>query len=391
MNVKLLRIALPWLVMALLLPVLALSFTALPVKAGCGCGGGGDPAPVTKTVSIDVSPGGGGDVGIEGQPPAAYPVTRTMLLGDTVYLDASPADGYYFVGWGGDLTGNKNPVYVRMTADRTITAHFFPEEIVSEDNRLQISFPVGTVVQDREGAPLSGLEIAINETPLPPPPEADIVGLPYELGPHGATFDQPVTLNFSYDPSQIPPRVAEEELLMGYYDEEADQWLVLSSAVDMASDTVSTQVDHLSTFAVLAPKPLLLPAAFTTSALTISPLETDIGETVTVSVLVTNTGEVEGSYSVALELNGLVKETKVVTLPGGSQEVVFSTSGDEAGSYSVDVNGLEGSFTVREAPLLPIVLPDAVMWAILGLAIAALVASAVIFPIVSMRRRDDYY
>jgi uncharacterized repeat protein (TIGR02543 family) len=382
MNAKLLKIALPWLVLALLLPVLALSLTAGTV-AGCPC------ERVTANLRVAVSPHGAGDVEVAGQMPYDYPVTRTVEAGQPVYLEAYPADGYYFVGWSGDLTGNENPTEIDIDADAEITAHFFPEEIVSEDSGLQIIFPAGTVVQDGYGELLIGLDIAVDEMPLPPPHEANIVGLPYDLGPHGATFDRPVTINFSYDPSQIPPRVAEEELLLAYYDDETAQWLVLPSAVDMASHNVTTLVDHLSIFAVIAPNPPPLPAAFTTSALTVSPLEVEIGETVAISVLVTNTGELEGSHSLTLVVNGLVVETTEITLAPGSQQVAFSTAGDEAGTYSVAVDGLEGSFTVLEAPLFPIVLPAAVMWVILGLALAALVVSAVIFPIVKMRR--DYY
>jgi len=368
--------------------VLAVSFTASTVEAGCPCGDD-NPSPlppVTKTVRVDVSPSGGGDVEVAGRLPYAYPVTRTLVNSQPVYLEALPADGYYFVGWSGDLTGNENPTEVKITTDAEIMAHFFPEEIVSEDNMLRIVFPAGTVVQDRDGELLIGLELAIVDTPLPPPPEADIVGLPYDLGPHGATFDQPVTINFSYDPDAVPPDVAEEDLVMAYYDDEAGQWLVLPAVVDMVNNTVTTLVDHLSTFIVIAPIPPPLPAAFTPSSLSISPPEADIGETVIISVLVTNTGELEGSYSLTLELNGMIAETREITLAGGSQTVSFSTAGDEAGTYSVDVNGLEGSFSVREAPILPIVLPSAVMWAILGLVLAALVFSAVILPVVLMLR-----
>jgi len=386
MKVKLLKVALPWLILALLLPVLALSFMASPVEAGCPCGEDNPPSPVTITVRVDVSPSGGGDVEVAGRLPYAYPVTRTLVNSQPVYLEAFPADGYYFVGWSGDLTGNENPTEVRIITDAEIMAHFFPEEIVSEDNMLRIVFPAGTFVQDKDGEPLIGLELNIADTPLPPPPEADIIGLPYDLGPHGATFDQPVTINFSYDPDEIPPDVAEEDLVMAYYDDEAVQWLVLPAVVDMASHTVATLVDHLSTFTIIAPIPPPLPAAFTPNSLSIYPPEADIGEMVIISVLVTNTGELEGSYSLTLELNGVIAETREITLAGGSQTVSFSTAEDEAGAYSVDVNGLEGSFTVKEAPILPIVLPSAVTWAIVGLVLAALVFSAVILPVVLMLR-----
>jgi hypothetical protein len=387
MKLRLPQIALLWLVLALIVPALALSLTAEAVEADCGCGGGGGSSPPEMaTILVDVSPGGGGDVAVERQLYYNYPITRTFLQGENVHLEAFPAEGYYFVGWGGDLSGNENPLYLKLDTGKEITAYFFPEEIASEDNRLHLAFTAGTVVQDRDGAPLAGLEIAIDETPLSPPPEATIVGLPYELGPRGATFDQPASLSFGYDPSLVPPRVAEEELALGYYDEETEEWLVLTSVVDMASDVVTAPIEHLSIFAIIAPQPPPLPAAFTIGALDISPPEADIGQAVTVRVLVTNSGEAEGSYAVDFSVNGTVVETREITLAGGSQEVVFSTSGDAAGSYSVAVNDLEGSFTVLEAPLLPLALPGAVIWAILGLVIAALVVSAIIVPIFTMRR-----
>jgi uncharacterized repeat protein (TIGR02543 family) len=388
-----LKNGLPWLALAVLLPLLALSFTAGVASAGCPCEGGGTPQPapppVVKTIHVDVSPGGAGNVEVEEQLPNSYPYTRTVVLNERVYLEATPGEGYYFVGWGGDLDGNESPVYVRITADMTITAHFFPEEIVSEDNRLHLVFPVGTAVRDKDGQPLAGLEIAINGASLPPPPEAEIVGLPYELGPHGTIFDQPATLTFGYDPEEIPPRAAEEELALGYYDEASGLWTELTSAVDTLSHTVSAPVEHLSTFAVIVPQPPPLPASFTVSSLNVSSLEAEIGEGVTVSVLVTNTGELEGSCSLTLTLNGAVVDTREITMAGGSQTVVFGMAGDEAGIYSVEVNGLEGSFTVLEPPLLPIGLPKAVIWVIVGLAMAALAMAAIISPVGRMRRRKD--
>ncbi len=393
MKMKLSKNALPWLVLAVLLPVLALSLTAVPAGAGC-CGSTPGPADIFR---VYVSPDSGGDVEIGGQLPGSYPFVRLIEEGEQVYLRAEPADGYYFVGWSGSLSGDENPTDVTIVAETTITAQFFPEEIVSEDERLQIVFPEGTVVRDSEGAPLFDIDLAIADAPPPPPPDACIVGSTYELGPHGALFDRLITMNFSYDPDEIPPDVDEDDLFLGYYDEEADQWLVLTSGVDTRRHTVSTRLNHLSTFAVIAPVHTPTPAAFAISELNISPPETYSGEAVTVSALVTNTGELEGSYSVALTINGVVVETTELTLAGGSQEVSFTMSGDEAGTYSVGVNGLEGSFTVRDtvseakAPSTGTGLSGAVIWTIVGLAIAALVVVIVAF-IVKMRRRyDDYY
>ena len=96
-------------------------------------------------------------------------------------------------------------------------------------------------------------------------------------------------------------------------------------------------------------------AAFASSDLSISPGEVEIGETVTISATVANTGTATGSYKVTLKIDGVVEETKEVTLKAGaSKEVTFTTSKDAAGSYSVDVNGLSGSFTVKERPAPPV-------------------------------------
>ncbi|GAH79091.1 unnamed protein product, partial [marine sediment metagenome] len=111
-------------------------------------------------------------------------------------------------------------------------------------------------------------------------------------------------------------------------------------------------VSDVETFTTLGKAPA---AIFTTSDLSISPAEVKIGEAVTITVSVTNTGTAAGSYKVTLKINQAVEATKEVTLDAGaSKEVTFTTSKD-AGSYSVDVNGLEGSFTVKEkvAPAPP--------------------------------------
>jgi parallel beta-helix repeat protein len=89
-------------------------------------------------------------------------------------------------------------------------------------------------------------------------------------------------------------------------------------------------------------------AAFTSNDLSISPGEVSAGDTVNIGVVVTNTGSCSDSYTVTLKINDVVEATKDVTVnAGASKEVAFTTAKDEAGNYSVDVNGLSGSFTVK--------------------------------------------
>jgi hypothetical protein len=100
--------------------------------------------------------------------------------------------------------------------------------------------------------------------------------------------------------------------------------------------------------------PLPKPASFSLGSFTISPNEVAIGGSVTISVNVANTGEQAGDYNLTLKVDGAVEATKDITVAGGSsQNVTFTTAKDLPGTYSVDINGLSGTFVVKEAPPAP--------------------------------------
>jgi len=73
-----------------------------------------------------------------------------------------------------------------------------------------------------------------------------------------------------------------------------------------------------------------------------------MGEEVTISVLVTNTGDLSGSYQASLNMDGTAVATEEVTLAGGASErVTFTTTQGIAGTYSVTIDGLSGTFDVK--------------------------------------------
>ena len=97
----------------------------------------------------------------------------------------------------------------------------------------------------------------------------------------------------------------------------------------------------------MPPLPILTPAEFSLSNLYVHPTEVQSGEVVTITVLVTHTGGIEGFYVVRLDINGFSEATKSVTLPvGGTKIATFSVIREKAGSYSVTVDDLSASFTV---------------------------------------------
>jgi len=261
-------------------------------------------------------------------------------------------------------------------------------EAVSEDGMLPISIPKGTIALDKDGRRLKSLGVLVDETPPPPPEDTHIIGLAYDFGPDGATFAPPIELLIHYDPKELPENVS--SIFVAYYDEQQG-WMQLEpiSGFVAAVGIVTAEVSHFTTFAIIAavaPPPPPVPAAFSVSNLTVQPPELEPGEAVTITVSVATTGGSEGSYSMVLRINGAAEATKEVTIHAGfSEEVTFTISRDIAGTYSVDVDGLTGSFTVKEKPVVPVV-PKPVNWPLIGGIIAAVViAGLVVFFLVRRR------
>ena len=101
--------------------------------------------------------------------------------------------------------------------------------------------------------------------------------------------------------------------------------------------------------------PIIGPALFRVSALTVNPAEVEVGNEVTVSLVLTNIGEEEGSYTLVLKVNQVVEDTKTITLDAGASTAVqFKVTKEEAGAYDVEIGELSGGFNVKEVPLIPI-------------------------------------
>lgn len=173
---------------------------------------------------------------------------------------------------------------------------------------LTIAIPRGTTALGKDGKRLRSLKIAVAESSPPPPEDIYMIGLAYDFEPGGASFDPPMSLTWSYDEADIPEGVAEKDLVIAYYmgygelggdkplpygDEEAGEWVSLICAVDTENNVITASVPHFTTFAIidaitLPPPPP--PAAFAPSSLSISPSEVYVGEMVTISVSLANTG-----------------------------------------------------------------------------------------------------
>ena len=91
-------------------------------------------------------------------------------------------------------------------------------------------------------------------------------------------------------------------------------------------------------------------AVFSVNSLRIRPGKVGTGKQIRISVLATNSGTVAGSYEATLRIDDVIEDSISITLAAGATEQVkFTTVRYVAGVYIVDVNGLLGSFVLREA------------------------------------------
>lgn len=96
------------------------------------------------------------------------------------------------------------------------------------------------------------------------------------------------------------------------------------------------------------------PADISTRNVRLDSQQVSLGETVTVYANVVNDGNLPGTYSVVLRLNGEVVETQEVTVPGNQAvPVTFTVKPSKTGTYQVDISGQVAGFVVSKAKGIP--------------------------------------
>ncbi len=244
--------------------------------------------------------------------------------------------------------------------------------------------------------------IEVSTTPESPPPEsATLASLVYNITTgqiknqecktckpavsvsyYPITFQPGARLVMKYDLNKLPKGVS--ALAIARYDTEQG-WVELQPGYDGVAEagTITAEINQSISFALLAqmapsppsppppPTPTPTPATFEVSNLNISPIETIVGQPVTITAQVANSGGTEGSYSLNLNIDGVTEATKEIHLvPSASQKVSFTVSRDRPGVYHVALSGLSDRFSVS----LPLI-----YWILTAiLAIAALMGGTVL-------------
>ena len=109
------------------------------------------------------------------------------------------------------------------------------------------------------------------------------------------------------------------------------------------------------------------PAAFEIKNLELSREEAGIGEPVQISIIVENVGDVKGTYTVKLFINGKLEEVREVEVEGNfSKLLTFTMARTKPGTYTVQVDGITQTFTVKPSLYMPITLAQPQPLGILG-------------------------
>lgn len=115
------------------------------------------------------------------------------------------------------------------------------------------------------------------------------------------------------------------------------------------NDVYTVDKSWYDVLADIISNPPYIPATLAIGTPTVSSTTVAVGGTETVSVIITNNGDVKGSFNINLLINSDLQDTQTITLdPRGSQTVDFTVIENVAGKYVASINQQHNvTFTVQ--------------------------------------------
>jgi len=316
----------------------------------------GDNSPSVSTTFYLSVPSGGGSYT---PPPSANFVLSDFTISPTTVEPDETVKISVKVTNTGTSSGTKT---IKLTIDgvveksETVTLGVQESETVSWN--VKKTTP-GTYSVDVNGL-IGSFKVETEEGPEPEPPEpAAFILSNLVVSPSTVEPDETVTISVTVmNIGEVEGSYTAELLIDGV---KVDEYTVtldgFSETVEFTvtedtDGTYTVSIGELSdSFTVETPTPPPTPAEFELSNLVVSPTTVEIGEPISVSVMVTNVGEEAGSYTAELLIDDSKVDEDTVTLVGGASETVeFTGVSGEEGSHTVSVGDLSGSFTVTAPP-----------------------------------------
>ena len=147
-----------------------------------------------------------------------------------------------------DNLGALSVIEVETDSETTITSFVSR----SQDDRVALSFTQSTTALSPEGTRLETMDVAVAvDRPLESD-EQEFVGEPLDLQPDGATFDPPLMLTISYEDPEFGDTHPDD---LDIHKWDGTTWIPLNGVVDEESMTVSVEISHFSSYALVAREP----------------------------------------------------------------------------------------------------------------------------------------
>jgi len=208
----------------------------------------------------------------------------------------------------------------------------------------------GTTVEINTTDPVTVSILKYSENPYPDVP-VPANSLPTVIDVFVSNHESvvwPIYVERHYSDSEVEG-LDESRLALYYY--MGGEWLICRETgvyADLNIVWANMYEDEvLGSPVLIAVRPLL--AAFQVTGLAISPAQVEPGESVTISVDIQNVGSETGNYTATLMIDDEVEDNETITLDSeASALVTFIVIKTEEGTFAVEVDGLNGSFTVRE-------------------------------------------
>ncbi len=228
--------------------------------------------------------------------------------------------------------------------------------LTDPDGDFIIDIDSGTRVTGPGGVMLSRIVLRTTDKRIAAPdnivllsPTYELVGYTADMEAVPVVFEPPASLTIRYDPWNLPEN-SFLPFVATYTDEQGFARLDLPPDSLVETGRAKALVSDETLFVVaaeLAPPPPPLPARFEATSLIIDPLESFVGETVTISITIANEGATGGSLELHLIIDGIVRAIEEVTLSAQSSETLtFEVSNLATGSHQVKIAGLTGEFKI---------------------------------------------
>jgi hypothetical protein len=120
----------------------------------------------------------------------------------------------------------------------------------------------------------------------------------------------------------------------------------------------------------------------------INPKSANVGDNITISCLVKNTGDESGTYALELKINDTVTETREVTLAAGDNQTVnFEITADSPGDYLVTLGDWSDYFTVTGQASFWSIFPSW-LWVVIVAIIVALIILVIVIVAMPSRKKQ---